>query len=54
MVIEMRIVNGELDKNFTGINLMDDNITYREKIKKELGIDIKENPNINHILMQLN
>ena len=41
---EMRIVNGELDKNFTGINLMDDNITYREKIKKELGIDIKENP----------
>jgi hypothetical protein len=37
---QMDIINNELDRNYLSRNLMDDTITYREKIKNELNIEL--------------
>ncbi len=37
---QMDIINGELDRNYNSRNLMDDTITYRDKLKKEFGIEL--------------
>ena len=37
---QLDIINKELDRNYLSRNLMDDTITYREKIKNELNIEL--------------